>query len=135
VSIPAEAMQQTPEGAVAFVKFYFDQVNKAYMTPDAALIPPLGETECKSCEALQANAVEYVNLRHRYTTKSAELLNVAAVEGGAEGQQMVSFSLHQIQADLVDANGQVVTTTTDETYERKALLTWKEGRWSMLGIA
>ena len=39
VSIPAEAMAQTPEGAVAFVKFFFDEVNRAYLEPNGGILP------------------------------------------------------------------------------------------------
>lgn len=40
-SLPPEARKHTPEGAAAFVKYYFDQVNNAWTRPDAQLLPPL----------------------------------------------------------------------------------------------
>ena len=134
VSIPAEARQNTPEGAVAFVKFYFDQANKAYMTPDATLLPPLGEPGCKSCASLQANAVEYVSLGHRFANPGVELQEVTAVDGGEPGQQMVVFKMHQLAANVVDANNAVVSTEVDKMFDRKALVAWQGFRWSIVAI-
>ena len=125
---------QTPEGAVAFVRFYFDQVNKAYTAPDNTLLPPLGESGCKSCAALQSNADEYVSLGHRYASKGVEVRDVAAAEGAPGGQQFVTFMLHQLEASVVDSTGQVVSTKEDQEVERKMLLLWKGDRWSVVDI-
>ena len=135
VSIPAEAMQRTPEGAVAFVKFYFDQVNKAWTTPDSTLLPALADPVCKSCASFQADAVEFVELKHRYATAGAEASNVTPIAGAVEpAQQMLSLTLRQLPATIVDQSGATVTTKTDESFEVKALLAWKEARWYVVDI-
>lgn len=134
VSIPPEASVQTPEGAVAFVKFYFDQVNKAWMTPDASLLPPLGEPACKSCTALQADALEFTTLARRYSSLPVEVLNVEGLAGAPLAQQLVSVRMRQLPADVVDKAGAVVETRTDETFDRKVLLGWREGRWWIVDI-
>ncbi len=64
-SVPPEARVQTEAGAVAFVTFYLGQVNAAWTTPDATLLPPLQLATCNSCAGFQADAVEFVTLGQR----------------------------------------------------------------------
>lgn len=134
VSIPAEAMQQTPEGAVAFVKFYFDQVNKAYMTPDATLLPALGESGCKSCASAQTEVLEMVSKGQRYSDSVISLSDVSAQAGASAGQQFVALTMNQLAVTKVDTTGGVVDTNTARSAELKALVSWKEGSWVMSGV-
>jgi len=134
VSIPAEAMQQTPEGAVAFVKYYFDQVNRAYQTPDSNVLPPLGDPGCLSCAALQSNAAEYVSLNQRFASQAVEITEASVQGSSGPGQMNVAIQLHQFPAAVVDHTGNVVSTKDDATVNRTVAVVWKGDRWFVFDI-
>ena len=134
VSIPAEAMQQTPEGAVAFLTFYYEQVNKAYATPDATLLPPLSEAECKSCANMQDNVPELLAKGQRYSGRVVDVTALQAVPGAPEGQQMVAFTMHQLAVNVVDQSGSVTDSFPETSGSLKALLKWRDGQWSVAGV-
>ena len=125
---------QTEAGAVAFVTFYFEQVNKAWMTPDATLLPPLASAECQGCAALTEDARKLQLAGKRYAETPIHLNRVTPVPGARASQQYVSFLLEQPRVDIVDTNGQVVGRQEAGTKNFEILLKWEEGRWLALGI-
>lgn len=133
-SVPPEARTHDEAGAMAFVRFYIEQINKAYVTPDDTLLPPLAEPACKSCESIQADAVEYVDLKRRFNGPAASVVSVRAIQGAPDGQQLLTLKLHQLPASVVDQSGAVKSTKEDSTFERGVLLTWKGDRWLISGI-
>lgn len=133
-SAPPDAREQTEAGAIAFVRFYVEQVNRAWMTPDDTLIPPLVEPECQSCKAMQNNAKEYVALKHRHSTPAVEIVDLNAAPGAPDGQQFLEVKFHQLAASVVTEAGSVVSVKAENTFERRFLLTWKGDSWSVSGI-
>ena len=134
VSIPAEAMQQTPEGAVAFVKFYFDQVNRAWTTPDETVLPPLSDEQCNSCKNLQADAAELSAKGQRMDPAPVAVSEVLARDGAAPGRQFVSATLAQTGARVLDAAGSVIDQDQPTSGAYNFALIWKGDRWLMQGI-
>ncbi len=134
VSIPAEAMAQTPEGAVAFVKFFFDEVNRAYLEPNGGILPGLGDPDCRSCASLQANAEEYVANNQRYSSSALSVSDPRAADGAPIGQQFVTLTLNQLAANVVDGSGATVSTKEAKSVERRVLLTWRGDRWLVFDI-
>ena len=135
VSIPAEAMQQTPEGAVAFVKFYFDQVNAAWSLPDATLLPPLADEVCGTCDNYESTASQLLSSGTRSATPTLELLDVRAIDGAPLGQVFVAFTIHQLGAKVVNAEGATVSESPEKNLPTDATVIWTEGSWRMYAIA
>lgn len=52
----AAPMDQTEEGAQAFVEHYMDELNEAFVTGDGSAVRQLGTAECQSCSELVADA-------------------------------------------------------------------------------
>lgn len=50
-SMPAQAKQDTPEGAAAFVKHYIDVVNYASSTGDVEELSRLSSPKCEGCQS------------------------------------------------------------------------------------
>lgn len=48
-TVPVEATAATPEGSIAFTRFFYTQLEKAYATADPGLIAALGAPGCRSC--------------------------------------------------------------------------------------
>ncbi len=49
-AVPSAARVKTPQGAAAFVRFYFDQLNVAFSTSDASIIRAYSQPECGTCK-------------------------------------------------------------------------------------
>lgn len=134
VSIPAEAMQQTPEGAVAFVKFYVDQINLAWTTPTAAVLPPLQTSSCNSCAGFQGDAEAYVLAGTRMVSAPASVEKVIPRDGAAPGAQFVQATITESVVDIVDRAGAVVDRSSAMTGTYVFAVVWGEGQWRVNGV-
>lgn len=50
--MPSEAAAETPEGAAAFARYYFEMLNHAFRTGDAGGVKRLSEPGCEGCNNL-----------------------------------------------------------------------------------
>lgn len=136
VEIPAAARANTDAGAIAFVRFWFDQLNIAYTKPDASILPALSTDECTSCRNLEAEPARYVKLGHKMQgPPTAPLRNLRVTDGAPAGRQFVRFTLMQMSVRVQDASGKIVDTQTAKTFERVAILSWEGSRWKLNGLA
>lgn len=121
---------------MAFARYYFEQVNAAYRKPDAAIIPALSTSECKSCDSLQGTVQGYVSQGQKATSApTAPLTNVKMRVALPAARVMVAFTLTQNAMQVVDGSGKVVETQQKKQREQIAVLVWREGRWFMNGLA
>jgi hypothetical protein len=135
VEIPAAARVKSEKGAEAFVRYFFDQVNLAWTTPDPDLIEANSESDCKSCRSLRDTAKELQAKKQRYAAKPVTVRSVKTVGGAPPGQQFVEADLLQHRVDVVDAAGKVVSTDKRATLLRTVALIWEGGRWLVYGVA
>ena len=133
--LPPEARKHPPEGAAAFVKYYFDQVNEAWTKPDAEILPPLGEEGCKSCAGLQETAQSLVAKSRKYASPPITVTKVQPLAGAPAGQQYVRVFIDQHAVDVVDAAGKVVTKDKAGRGARTAAVLWMGETWRVYGIA
>ena len=134
-SVPPEARVQTEAGAVAFVTFYFEQVNKAWMTPDATLLPPLTDPTCTVCEGLQDVASGLVTNGHRYDGPPSSVRDVRVTPGAPTGEMFLDFTMGQNAARTIDGNGNTVKTHVEKSTPRKAAVRWEGDRWVLVAVA
>ncbi|KGN36338.1 DUF6318 family protein [Knoellia subterranea] len=136
VSIPAAARAHTDEGAIAFVRFFFETVNAAHRAPDTTLLPPLSTNECKSCTSLQATALEYATKGHRAESAPTAPLSALRMRVALPADPvMVEFTLTQNKTSVVDKAGNIVDSQERKQRSQIAVLVWKEGQWFMNGLA
>lgn len=111
LSIPPEAMAETPQGAAAFVRYYFgDVVNQAYATLDAAQVAALSGTECASC----ANVVADVErLRDASVTVAGSRFKIAFAEAAPSDED------GSIVVDLRFSSDPYVEVSADGTTVRE----------------
>ena len=133
--VPAAARAQSEAGAIAFVKFYFDQMNKAWMGPDTKLLPPLSDPECQSCAAMQDRAAAFVTAGDRLDRPIAKVLSTVTRDGAPPGQLFLVVRIRQNEARTLDDQG--VSKDVQERSERtrQIAVIWKEDRWLLYGMA
>lgn len=49
VPVPAAARAATPQGAAAFARFYFEQINQGFREPGTSVLAPHSDPQCQSC--------------------------------------------------------------------------------------
>lgn len=128
VQIPAAARTHTEEGAEAFVRFFMDQVSRAWTTPMAGLVSPLGEVGCVSCKSFEETAVGLVNRSEKYEARPSTTISAQAVPGGGS-RQLVHLILQQHKVDVVNRNGETVLTDQRKRFAVNVELSWEKGRW------
>ena len=135
VQIPEAARAHTEAGAEAFVKFYMETANRAWVEPNATLLPPWSDSGCLSCKEIQKTAVALVRDGQHYESSPVTVTRVAAFDGAPKGQQYVRLFMTQHRVNVVDTAGKVVLTDPKQSLARTAGVIWKETSWRMYGIA
>jgi hypothetical protein len=126
---------QTPEGAVAFVRFYVDQINRAWTEPNDGTLRPNSTSECLSCAALQETAASLVSTGERFAGPPLQLDSITPRDGAPPGQQFVSAQMQQLASSRVDGSGQVKESQSQASAVRDFVVIWQESRWLMHGIS
>ncbi|MGG5257553.1 DUF6318 family protein [Phycicoccus avicenniae] len=132
--IPAAARAQTPAGAEAYMKYFFDQFNVAYTEPRAGLIKSMGTTACEFCSKSEVRAVELVEGKQRYAQAPVRLGEAKSFGGAPKNEQYVHIEFTQVAATIVDSSGRKVSQVAEANAGANAALTWSDGRWFVRGI-
>jgi hypothetical protein len=133
-TIPAAARKNTPEGAEAFLKFYFSAANEAWTTPDVSLIQRLGTRGCEFCTRTEDAAVYLEEHGERYAEDPVTVLSVKAFGGAPTGEQYLAVKFRQNAVAVVDAKGAVARSDPEAVITGNAALRWTSGRWLLRGV-
>lgn len=129
--IPAAAKVKSEAGAIAFVKYYVDSVNRAWTTPDPAVLKALGDPGCISCTSLTKTAEQLKNDGQRYVSNPASISDVVAVKGAAAGRQLVKAKFVQHKVSVINSSGGVVLTDPQKQGTLRIELAWTGGGWKV----
>lgn len=78
VVVPPAARLQTPVGAVAFVRYYYEQLNVAWSTPNSQVLAALSDPACGTCKNYIAAADRFGRLGQHVRGPSVRLLSAEA---------------------------------------------------------
>ena len=132
--VPAEARANTPDGAKAFAKHYFAQINKAYTTPQTGLLPPLSTPTCKSCANYEEEARKLVGDNQRYDRLPLTLLEVSIPPDKEDGVTLVDVVTRQEPARLIDSTGKELSKFSVKSFVFLLHAKWQSGSWVTNGI-
>ncbi|MCU1623814.1 MAG: hypothetical protein JWL79_2659 [Frankiales bacterium] len=111
VAIPPAATVESPQGAEAFVRFFFGQLNAAFSDSDASRIEPLIDANCGTCsnyvKALKADPSSVIR------GQSFAVESVAA-SPLASGGSYVSVFGRVPPRELVARDGRLLKSLPDE---------------------
>lgn len=112
--VPAQARVDSPAGAMAFARYFFAQVNKAYTTPQAGLIAPISAETCKTCETYEGNSKKYVALGQRHTLEPIQVVEVSiAPDSPPTIALTVDVVIRQRPSQVIESTGVVVEKLKD----------------------
>lgn len=128
-SVPPAARAKTVDGAVAFVRFYIDQLNKAWMKPDPTLLPPLGESGCKSCDGFETTARGLFQDGLHYDTTPVTITSLLPRTGSAPPKIWIDAEFRQNRANEINREGVVSTPQPAKDLSRVVVVIWQEEKW------
>ena len=132
--IPAAAREKSQAGAEAFVRYFVKQSAHAWISADPNLITALSDPDCKSCASLASTAAQLRERGHRYADLPISVVSVDALTGD-EQRQNVAATIDQRAVNVVDSDGNIVSSDQADSLERTFLLYWEGSGWRVGGIA
>lgn len=105
--VPEAAKAETPQGAVAFVKYYLDVVNRAFASSSSAPVRRLSHPECDACNAL-IRAIEEPGAPGEEASGGDYEVVFAEAPQVSGGDVTVSLRYALTEARVVDGAGQLV---------------------------
>lgn len=128
VSKPPPAHVRSPEGAVAFIGFYVEQLNRAWSKPDPSVLQGLATASCKSCANFAATASRLQAKRQRYEGAAVSLGPSVVLPESTTTVVSVQAALIQEARRVLGADGSSMRSVS-----RKPSLTTIQVRWSPEG--
>jgi hypothetical protein len=125
--IPAAARPNTPKGAEAFARFYFEQVNEAFKRADAARLQDLTTQACELCKGMAQGVTDMAAKRHHYGGDLAKVNFTSPVDSTATSQRVL-VDAKQLSVAIVDEEGRKVDQTDAADLRFVATLSY-DGRW------
>ena len=111
--IPKAARPNTQAGAEAFAKFYYEQVAKAWMKPDPALLDGLSAESCNTCTAFRETA-DYMKAHgERYEISPLTVQSVSAISFSPKKTE-IAVAGEGSESRVVDKSGRLVRTAPEE---------------------
>ena len=134
--LPVAATKRTPEGAEAFVRHYLDQINVAWTTPQAGLLPPLSGPDCKSCAAYEKTAQRLVDGQQHYESDPVTLTSISRSDqgGGVEDAVALRADVTQNRVDVLDSHGGVVRTDRRMLHTVRFTVRFEQYGWRAIDI-
>ena len=132
--IPPEATPETPQGAAAFTRYYFDVVNRAFVAGDASDVRRLSDPECEGCNNLVRAIEEEPDPGERIEGGEFEVIFAESppVEGG---DVIVDLRYAVTELRVVGQDGRVIRTTPAEPGIDAQLRLIREGQaWVVRGF-
>ncbi len=127
--VPKAARAHTYAGADAFARFYFAQVNKAWMTPDGSAIEGLSTTRCATCTAFEAKAKALESAQRKYGEAPVRVLASGWLPDSTRARPVLDVVVRQEPARVLDAAGVVVSRDKRRRGTFRCNLLWDSGAW------
>jgi hypothetical protein len=133
--LPDAATENTPEGAEAFIRYYFDVVNLGYTTPQPGLASQLSDSECLACQGIEEQIQGLTDARQRVRIPPFDVQEVALAGGGAPGVTSFNVSLVQPANQFVAEDGGVVRESPEVQKSGVVAAIWEGQGWLLYDSA
>ena len=134
-TLPAAAKQPTPEGAVAFFRYFWDVYNYSYAALDTKELRRISESSCKFCLD-SANSIEGRKSEGgHYVGGAVSVTTAVASPENAQSGLIVNSVIDQDMSKVVGEGGVVLSSSPAEVGLRvDAAVRWDQSHWHMLGV-
>jgi hypothetical protein len=133
-SIPAAAREKTPQGAEAFVQYFFSTYNDAWTLVRPGAIAALSHPECEFCRKAEDTTRTLASRGDRYNKPPVTVRKTQALSGAPEPQSYVYVDLVQNKSSVVAADGSTVHNDAKKAIPSNVVLTWTVEGWRVLAV-
>jgi hypothetical protein len=134
-SLPDEATEYTSDGAIAFVRYAVEVINRAYLTGDTDSIADISTDACAAC----LSAIEVIDgVYSRGNRLEGGQMTLVRTDWVAMGENVVPTVPAVVDISVMEevaANNDVVATTpADVALELLWDLEWHDGAWVLVTV-
>jgi len=127
-NIAAAARAHTPAGAEAFVRYFFEQLNRSWARADPLLLPPLSEASCKTCRAFTASAASFRAKGQHYKGDVFTVSSVGGLGKGSNGEEVLVVGQQEPGA-IVNQSGTIIEKSVAQAGKFTVSLNWTGSGW------
>ncbi len=132
--LPDAAKENTPEGAEAFIRYYFDVANGLYIEPAPGLVPRLSHPECIACQRTEDTIAELASTDSRARTAPFTIKSMERIGGGPPDVQRFDMVADAPANATVDAEGNESNIGEPATVSGIGAAYWDGERWTLYGL-
>ncbi|WP_367616051.1 DUF6318 family protein [Phycicoccus avicenniae] len=132
--VPAAAREQTPEGAEAFASYYMDVLNQAMTSAEPDGPEALSADSCRFCGRALETVRQLSSDNQVYEEAPARLENLRPGGDAPQDQVFIRARLVQVGANVLDDDGEVVSTDQSGTAEVLVGVGWTDDGWRLLDV-
>jgi hypothetical protein len=132
--LPAEATENTPEGAEAFIRYWFDVTNDLYMRPDAGVVPLISHPDCVACQRTESTITELAATDSTALTEPFLIESMERIGGGPPDVTRFNMVADAPANATVDADGNESNPGEAATVEGVGAAYWDGERWTLYGL-
>ena len=133
-AVPSAATANTPQGADAFARYFFDQLNLAFRTSNAELIAALSTDDCTGCATYRQGLVDARAAGEFFNGDTFLVTAVAASPSDVKGTAVDVIGTLPAR-DSVDGQGRVIKRIGDHGRFHFVLqLRRRTGVWAVVEI-
>lgn len=130
--VPSEAAAATPQGAAAFVRFFYDQVNMALEDGNATRIRIRSDARCGTCADYAHTVEPGVKIRYFIIGPSFATSNIGAGRA-VDGRALVTV-IGTLPGRRVSDRGVVTTLKADGPFQSTVVVERHGQHWLVLAI-
>ena len=133
-ALPRLAKARSPQGADAFVHFFFEQLNFAFSSSSPETIRALSNSECETCATYEESLTDARSKGRRIEGDSFAVDTVAAAPLQSLGT-LVEVTGHVPARRVVNADGKVMQSLpTNGSFHFTVAVKWVSGHWLVSAI-
>jgi len=132
--LPDAAKENTPEGAEAFIRYYFDVANGLYMDPKPGVISVLAFEDCQSCASMEAQISDMAAQSQRARTQPYEIRSMARVGGSFDDVTTFNMVMNLPANAILDSNGDATSESGAAEMTGEGAAKWQGDSWVLFGL-
>jgi hypothetical protein len=132
--LPDAATENTPEGAEAFIRYWFDVTNDLYVQPVADLVPQISHPECVACQRTEDTIAELAATDSQARTEPFVITSIERIGGGPPDVQRFNMVADAPANATVDSDGNESNVGEAARVAGIGAAYWEGGRWVLYGL-
>ena len=133
-ALPEEAKENTPEGAEAFIRYYFDVANELLQDPQPGQLITLGIDDCLSCADMEARIKGLADEDQRVRSDVYSVTSMGRVGGGGVDVTIFNMEVELLPTAILESDGSIAQDSGQSTLRGQAAAVWEGGSWSIFDL-